>query len=97
MSDAGIRTRSDLEAKVVARAQADESFRERLKADPRSAIAEETGVSMPESMQIEVLEETPEKAYLVIPASRAAVPDEELDFAAGISSSDTISSSHLDL
>jgi hypothetical protein len=83
MTDSGVRTRHDAEAKVVARAQADESFRERLKADPRSAIAEETGLTMPESVQLEVLEETAEKAYLVIPASRAAVPDEELDFAAG--------------
>ncbi len=93
MSDPGIRTRSDLEAKVVARAQADDGFRERLKADPRSAIAEETGVSMPESMQIEVLEETPEKAYLVIPATRARVRDEELDFAAGAGGDRIISSS----
>jgi hypothetical protein len=83
MSDPGVRTRSDVEARVVARAQTDEGFRERLKADPRAAIAEETGVTMPESVRIEVLEETPEKAYLVIPPSRASVPDEELDFAAG--------------
>jgi Nitrile hydratase, alpha chain len=76
-------TRRDLESKVVARAWADESFRERLKADPRAAVAEETGITVPESINVEVLEETPEKAYLVIPANRVAVADEQLDAAGG--------------
>jgi len=75
--------RRDFEAKIVARAWADEGFRDRLKSDPRSAVAEETGITVPESIQIEVLEETPDKAYLVIPADRAAIPDEELDLAGG--------------
>ena len=75
--------RRDFEAKIVARAWSDESFRDRLKADPRSAVAEETGITVPESIQIEVLEETPEKAYLVIPADRVSIPDEELDLAGG--------------
>ena len=38
---------------------------------------------VPESVTIEVLEETPDKAYLVIPPNRAAIPDEELDLAGG--------------
>ena len=83
MSDAGASTRRDLEAKIVARAWADEGFRERLKADPRTAVAEETGVSVPESMAIEVLEETPERAYIVLPVDRVAISDEQLDVAGG--------------
>lgn len=83
MSAAERPTRRDLESKVVARAWADESFRERLKADPRAAVAEETGITVPESINVEVLEETPETAYLVIPTNRVAVADEQLDAAGG--------------
>lgn len=83
MSDGEAPTRRDLEAKVVARAWAEEDFRERLKADPRGAVAEVTGITVPESIQVEVLEETPEKAYLVIPSNRVAIADEQLDVAGG--------------
>jgi len=83
MTEAAAPNRRDLEAKIVARAWADESFRERLKSDPRSAVAEETGVTVPQSVAIEVLEETPDKAYLVIPSNRMAVSDQDLDLAGG--------------
>jgi hypothetical protein len=45
MSEAAAPSRRELEAQVVARAWADEGFRERLRADPRAAVAEETGVA----------------------------------------------------
>jgi len=76
-------SRRDLEAKIVARAWADEGFRERLKADPRAAVADETGVTVPESVAIEVLEETPDKAYLIIPTNRVTIADDDLDLAGG--------------
>jgi hypothetical protein len=71
---------------IVARAWADEAFRARLKADPRAAVAEETGIKVPESVTVEVLEETPDKAYLVIPSNRMAISDEDLDVAGGYDS-----------
>jgi Nitrile hydratase, alpha chain len=83
MSEATAPTRREFEAKLVARAWADEGFRQRLRADPRTAVAEETGVSVPDSIEIEVLEETPEKAYLVIPLNRVEIADEQLDLAGG--------------
>jgi hypothetical protein len=83
MTEGAPLTRRDLEAKIVARAWADEGFRQRLKSDPRGTVAEETGISVPASVQIEVVEETPEKAYLVIPMNRVAVSDEELEMASG--------------
>ena len=45
MSETAAPNRRDFEAKIVARAWADEGFRARLKADPRAAVAEETGVT----------------------------------------------------
>jgi hypothetical protein len=83
MTEGAPLTRRDLEAKIVARAWADEGFRQRLKSDPQGTVAEETGISVPASVQIEVVEETPEKAYLVIPMNRVAVSDEELEMASG--------------
>jgi hypothetical protein len=79
MSRREARTRRDLETKLVARAWVDDKFRARLKADPRAAVAEETGVTVPEAIEIEVLEETPDKAYIVIPLNRVALSDDELD------------------
>ena len=50
---------------------------------PRAAVAEETGVTVPDSVAIEVLEETPDRAYLVIPSNRMAISDDDLDLAGG--------------
>lgn len=83
MSESAPRSRRDLEERLAARALADEGFRERLKADPHATVIEETGISVPESIEIEVLEETPEKAYLVLPTNRAAISDSELDLVSG--------------
>ena len=82
MSDA-TSARRDLEDKLVARAWADEQFRERLKSDPRAAVAEETGITVPEAIKIEVLEETPEKGYLVIPLNRVEISEDQLEAASG--------------
>jgi hypothetical protein len=76
-------TRSELEARIVARAWADEDFRKRLSSDPHGAVADETGVRVPESITINVLEETPEQAYLVIPLNRVAISEDKLDAVAG--------------
>ena len=83
MSDASVPSRRDLEERLIARAWSDEGFRDRLKSDPHAVVAEETGVTMPESIAIEVLEETPDRAYLVIPSNRVALSDEALDVAGG--------------
>jgi hypothetical protein len=83
MSEAAASSRRDLEDKLVARAWADEQFRERLKSDPHAAVAEETGITVPEAIELEVLEETPEKGYLVIPVNRTAMSDEQLEVASG--------------
>jgi hypothetical protein len=83
MTEAAVPFRRDLEERIVARAWADEGFRERLKADPRAAVAEETGITVSEAIEIEVLEETLEKAYLVIPLNRVALSDEVLEAASG--------------
>ena len=62
-------TARDMRAKIVGKADADEAFRERLLADPKGAIGDELGVSLPASLVVKVLEETDETRHLVLPPS----------------------------
>lgn len=59
-------------AALVQRVWSDESFRERLKRDPRAALAE-AGMPVPDGTEVVVLEDTPALAHLVLP--RPATPD----------------------
>ena len=59
--------RSTMEARVIERAVKDESFRQQLVDDPHGALQQVLGVSLPGSVNIEVLEETPGTMYLVLP------------------------------
>ncbi len=70
---------------LIAKAWADEEFKAKLKADPKAAMAE-VGMDLAEGVDIEVVESTPEKAYLVIPPKPEAVgelSDEDLEKVAG--------------
>ena len=52
---------------VFRRAVEDPDFRDRLTADPSSAIEEATGVSVPDDVEIVVVENTSERFHLVLP------------------------------
>jgi hypothetical protein len=69
----------DLEAKLIEKAMADEAFKRELRSNPKAAIAKEVGQELPAELEIEVLEQTPTKLYLVLPMSESvASPSEEL-------------------
>jgi len=69
----------DLEAKLIEKAMADEAFKRELMSNPKAAIAKEVGQEVPAELEIEVLEQTPTKLYLVLPMSESeASPSEEL-------------------
>ncbi|MFC1579770.1 NHLP leader peptide family RiPP precursor [Thermodesulfobacteriota bacterium] len=53
-------------AKVVAKAWADEDYKQRLMADPVSLLAEE-GIEVPEGVQLKVVEATDKQAWMVLP------------------------------
>ena len=64
---------------LVAKAWSDEGFKARLLANPKAAMAE-VGMDAPEGVEIEVVESTQEKAYLVIPPKPVGeLSDEDLD------------------
>ena len=69
---------------LIAKAWTDEEFKARLLADPKAAM-KEVGMDVPEGMEVEVVESTQEKAYLVIPAKPGPgeLSDEDLDNVAG--------------
>jgi hypothetical protein len=83
MTEATSTVRADLEARLIARAWQDEAFKQQLLAEPRAAIAAETGRAVPEGVEIRVVEETATRRYLVLPCNTAQLSDEELNLTAG--------------
>ena len=74
--------------RLVEKAVEDEAFRARLIADPKAAIEEELGVTLPPGLAVEVHEEGADTAHLVLPPPRDALSDEQLMRVAGGSSDD---------
>lgn len=72
--------------RVIQRSWSDPLFKERLKNDPKGVLAE-MGVQTPVGLDIEVVENTPAKLYLTLPAPpRPESPDEEQIAMAAVSS-----------
>ncbi|MEJ2116725.1 MAG: NHLP leader peptide family RiPP precursor [Alphaproteobacteria bacterium] len=71
-------------AKVIAKSWNDPAFKERLMSDPKAVLAE-SGVSVPEGVDVNVYESTKQKWALVIPPAPASgeLSDEALGGAAG--------------
>lgn len=69
---------------LIAKAWADEAFKQRLIADP-AAVLKEAGLEMPEGIEIRVVEDTEKVAHLVLPRKPSAeeLSEEELSNAAG--------------
>ena len=69
-------TPNEMRAKVVGKATGDANFRAWLLRDPKAAIGAELGVSVPNSLTIEVHEDGADSAHLVLPpATRLSEPD----------------------
>ena len=60
-------TASEMHAHITTRAADDGAFRARLLEDPKGAIEQELGVTIPEGYTIEVHEESTTTAHLVLP------------------------------
>lgn len=69
---------------VIAAAWCDQEFKERLIAQPREVLAER-GIGLPEGVEVEVVENTPSKIYLVLPQKpdETRLSDQQLDDIAG--------------
>ena len=65
--------RARLERRIVERARSDPEFRARLIAAPREAVGEELGLDLPESIEVEVVEERPDKLAIVLPVDLGGI------------------------
>ena len=64
-----MKTAADLKARILSRAGEDGDFRARLVADPRAAVADEIGMTVPEGFNVMVHEDSATTAHLVLPPS----------------------------
>ena len=78
--------RNEFEQVLIERAWKDEEFHQALRTNPKQVIAEEYGTTFPDDLELEVFEETANKAYFVIPVNPAAaleLNEDELELVAG--------------
>ncbi|MYE11830.1 MAG: NHLP leader peptide family natural product precursor [Gammaproteobacteria bacterium] len=62
-----MRTGDDMLQHIVEKSALDADFRQQLLAHPKSTISEELGISIPESMAIEVHESDMQTVHLALP------------------------------
>ena len=75
-------TPKEMRMKIVGKATEDADFRTRLLSDPKEAIGQELGVSIPASMSVEVHEDDGTTAHLVLPPD-SKLGEGDLQAAAG--------------
>lgn len=59
--------RSKCERKIIENAWTNKEFKQRFLSNPKSVIAQEIGETLPENIEFEVLQETENKVYFVLP------------------------------
>ena len=64
-----MQTAQEMRTRIIDKAASDADYRARLLDDPRAAVADELGVSVPDSLTIRVHEEDAGCAHLVLPPS----------------------------
>lgn len=81
------KTRRDIEAKIIAKAWKNETFKQELLTNSKAVIEQEFGVQFPEAVNVQVQEENPTSLYFVLPMSPQIegqeISEEELDAVAG--------------
>lgn len=67
MTEQTPKTYKELEAEIIAKAWEDERFKQELISNPKEAIAKTLGAKLAETLEIRVVQETPNNLYLVLP------------------------------
>jgi hypothetical protein len=88
-SKLAVRTRKDLEIHLITRALKDEAFKQEVLANPKAVVEKELGAKLPEELEINVLEETEDTLYMVLPCNPyEGMSEEELKAALGMTYED---------
>ena len=80
--NSGAGTMSELREHLVEKAAMDETFHARLLSDPKAAVEEELGLTIPAGFTLKVHEDGPDTSHLVLPPI-AALDESDLEQAAG--------------
>jgi Nitrile hydratase, alpha chain len=67
-------TRQEIEERLIARAWKDVAFKNELLSNPKAALESE-GISLPDNLEVRVVEETANAFYLVIPVQPSGVEE----------------------
>ena len=78
-----MKTVAEMEDMIRVKADEDEEFRSLLIENPRQAIKDATGMTVPDGFSINVHEESATEFHLVLPPAGSRLSDEELRGAAG--------------
>ena len=78
----------EIQKKIILRALQDEAFKQKLLNNPKQVIEEELCVKLSADLQINVVQETPNSVYLVLPHTQVQTENqklspEEMDIIAG--------------
>ena len=79
----GTQTHEELRAELIGKAAADDGFRSKLVEDPKATIKDALGIDLPDSVAVEVHEESATAAHLVLPPSPALTEADLEGIAAG--------------
>ncbi len=62
-----MQTIDEMRKQLIAKSTDDLAFRSRLLAEPRAVVEEEFDITVPEGMDVRVLEDSPQAVHLVLP------------------------------
>ncbi|WP_246142009.1 NHLP leader peptide family RiPP precursor [Hyella patelloides] len=81
------RSRNEIEAHLVAQAWKDETFKQKLLANPKVVIEREFGVQLPETLSVRVMAEDANTLYITLPdqpnLNEEELSEDELEAVAG--------------
>jgi hypothetical protein len=62
------KTRKDLEIELIQQAWLDDEFKQKLISDPKLVLEKALGKELPRNLNIQVIEETPDTLYIILPS-----------------------------
>ncbi len=68
----------DIEEQAIAKAREDATFKQQLLSNPKATLEQELGQPLPDSLEIEVVQQTTHKLYMVLPLEQDQIQKQEL-------------------